>query len=192
MDSTDTSFEASRNKSSVLIRCLFLGLIPLLFLQIPLRRITEPYPGILLPAGARSIRSEGHYVGYEKQYYAEDAAGTRHPVNIDEILTTVPGPYRPIVVEHGFGISKGRKIMRKNIQIAGRRLHLQLGRPLTPTQVQQTQSWVREQILKTSGIEAVRFHTDTWAVTTFYEEDPVRYERRLVESRGIDLVGNNH
>ena len=44
-----------------LVKLAFLVVIPLLFLQIPLRHIYdfEPYPAIVLPGGAHTIRDTG-------------------------------------------------------------------------------------------------------------------------------------
>ena len=162
------------SRSSRLIRLLFLALIPLLFLQLKLRNISEPYPAILLPAGAGLLRTTGgHYTAFETECLVEDTTGTRHVLSTDMVLDTVPKNYQGFVIDRGFGINEGREVRRRSLSLAGQRLDLQFGRPLTPLQIEHTRVWVRFRIRQTLGIEAVRIHILTYAITTFYDgRDP--------------------
>jgi hypothetical protein len=169
------------------IRLLFIVLVPCLFLQLKLRTDTEPYPAILLPSGASLLRSEGSYTGFETKSIAEDSRGRRYPLAVEKILNTVPTNYRPYVVDAGFGINKERIVRHLPIPFAGR--GLQLGRPKTPAQLEATRAWLRLKLYQTLGIDAVRIHVLTYAVTTYYSEVPLRQQRRLQRETSVELIG---
>ena len=67
-------------------------MIPLLFLQLPLRHIYnfEPYPAILLPSGAHTVRDTGFISFTQKNISAVTTSGQRIDVNVHDLLSTLP------------------------------------------------------------------------------------------------------
>jgi len=170
-----------------LIRTLFIVLVPCLLFQLKLRGDTEPYPAILLPAGASLLHSDGSFTGFETDCVAEDSAGRRYPFSAADILTEVPSNYRPFVVDAGFGLNKERTVRRLSIPFVG--YTLALGRPKTSSQIASTRTWLRDRIRRTVGIDPVRIRVLTYAIKTHYSEEPVRQERYLEREKTIDLLG---
>ena len=163
------------------IRWLFVVLFPCLFLQLPLREITEPYPAILLPAGAAVFHSTGDYTAYETELMAVDADGNSYPVAAPALLDAVPSNYHKHVIARGFGMNAGRDVRRV--------LRAQFGRPLTPQQIAQTREWVRSKLRSLSGIDAVHIDVLTFAVTATYQASFPQERRALEHTTGVDLLG---
>jgi hypothetical protein len=162
-----------------MVRWLFI-LIPLfLLLQLPLRSIVEPYPAVLLPAGATLMRSGTAVKGSELELLAEDAAGREHPIAIDALLRSVPREYRGLVAGRGFGLVQDRDVRRA--------LGVQLGRPLEPRQRDETRRWLRRRVVEELGIDAVRIKVVTYTVTTFHDAIPVRQERAVHSRATFEL-----
>ena len=90
-----------------LVKYSFIVMIPLLFLQIPLRHIYdfEPYPAILLPSGASTVRDTGFISFTQKNISAITTSGQRLDVNVHDLLSTLPLQYRSYVVDGGLGFS---------------------------------------------------------------------------------------
>lgn len=172
-----------------LVRMLFILLVPVLFLQIPLRSRYSPwFPSILFPAGPGVTRTIDQYTAQERQYYAEDEEGRRYPVTLDDLLPNVPSGYRGLEGAHGFGISQGRDVRRKTISVAGHPLTLSLGHDLTPAQVDETRTALRHR-LAALGINAVRLDVLTYSVTIFTRFTPPQRARELTGSIVLDLAG---
>jgi len=159
------------------LRMLFVVLPLFLLFQLKLRTNTEPYPAILLPAGAGLLKSEDSFTGFVTECSAEDAAGRLHPFSVGAVLVGVPTNYRQFVVDGGFGIDRNRVVRSLPIPGIGRRLYL--GRQKTPSQVEVTRQWLREKLRKTIGIDAVRIHVFKYAVTTYYGSASTRQARQL-------------
>ena len=102
-----------------LAKLSFIVVILLLFLQIPLRHLYdfEPYPAILLPSGAHTVRDTGFISFTQKNISAITTSGQRFDVNVDDLLSTLPLQYRRYVVEHGLGslTAKRRKQLPSEI-----------------------------------------------------------------------------
>lgn len=170
------------------IRLFFLVLVAGLFLQLPLRNVTEPYPAILLPAGGNVLRSQGEITGQEREYLLEDASGKTYSVSVDALLGSVPRNYWPVLVDRGFGINSGREVRRPSLSVFGRPVQLQFGRPLTPAQIEETRAWIRSKLKDALGIDAVRIYILTYTVTTFYSgSSPARRERQLRSRTTVEL-----
>ena len=168
------------------IRLLFIVLVPLLLFQLKLRNDTEPYPAILLPAGASLLKSAGSYTGLDTECFAEDSSGSKYAFSPAMILDAVPSDYHPYVVETGFGINRDRMVRHFPVPLTGRRIPL--GRPRTPAQIEATRAWLRERLHQTLGVDAVRIHILTYAVTTYYSEVPARHQRQLQSDMTVELV----
>jgi len=162
------------------LRALFVGALGLLALQVPLRRITEPYPAILFPAGASLLHDTGSYTSFENEYVAIDAAGAPHPFALAALLDTVPAVYRSYVVERGFGLTEDRDIRRVHGHV--------LGRPLTGAQRDATRAWLRAKLARVLGVDAVQIRIDTFAVTTRTDDPSQPPQRRLDRQHAIDLL----
>ncbi|HEX7798322.1 MAG TPA: hypothetical protein VF456_28360 [Vicinamibacterales bacterium] len=172
-----------------LVRILFIIVAAMLFLQIPLRSRYNPwFPSILFPAGYGVTRTIDQYTAQEREFYAEDEAGRRYPVSLDELLPNVPSGYRGLEGAYGFGISQGRDVRRKTISIAGHPLTLTLGHDLTPAQIDETRTALRHRLAEL-GINAVRLDVLTYSVTIFTRFTPPRHRRELTESIALDLIG---
>lgn len=169
------------------IRLLFIVLVPCLLFQLKLRNDTEPYPAILLPSGASLLKSVGSYTGLDTECFAEDSSGRKYPFSAATILDAVPSDYHPYVVETGFGINRDRMVRHLPVPLAGRRIPL--GRPRTQAQLDATRAWLRERLHQTLGIDAVRIHILTYAVTTYYSEVPPRQQKQLQSDMTVELVG---
>jgi hypothetical protein len=105
---------ASGSLEKQLVKLAFFVMILLLFLQLPLRHIYnfEPYPAILLPSGAHTVRDTGFISFTQKNISAVTTSGQRFDVNVHDLLSTLPLAYRTYVVDRGLGFSltaKGRK-----------------------------------------------------------------------------------
>jgi hypothetical protein len=103
-----------------LVKVAFIVVIALLFLQIPLRHIYnfEPYPAILLPSGAHTVRDTGFISFTQKNISAVTASGQRFDVNVHDLLSTLPVAYRTYVVDQGLGFfpkAKSRKQLPSEI-----------------------------------------------------------------------------
>jgi hypothetical protein len=170
-----------------LLRVTFLVVVPLLFLQLPLRRITESYPAIVLPAGASLLRSHGSYTAFEHEYFAADPAGQWHAFSDAALLDTIPAGYRSYVLERGFGITEDRDVRRVSLLLGDRRVQLEFGRPLTPAQIEATRDWLRAKLRRMLGIDAVRIQIRTYALTTLDAEGALP-EWRLHEQKTIELL----
>jgi hypothetical protein len=189
-----TSGGARRER--LLVRLLFLAAVPLLFLQLPLRRVTEPYPAILFPAGATLLKSGGQYTAYETELLATDAAGQRRPFTTASVLGGVPSNYRIYVLERGFGLLEDRDVRRAAFSVGGKKIALELGRPLEPPEREATRVWLRRAVGRATGLDPVAVHIDTYAVTRYEtagggggpssERPP---ERRLDSRKTVDLAG---
>jgi len=167
------------------IRLLFIVLVPCLLLPLKLRTDTEPYPAILLPSGASLLRTVGSYTGLETECLAEDSGGRKYPFSVATILDEVPSDYHPYVVEAGFGINRDRMVRHLPLPFTGRRVTL--GRPRTQPQIEATRVWLRARLRQTLGIDAVRIHVLTYAVTTYYSEVPVREQKQLQADTTVEL-----
>jgi hypothetical protein len=88
------------------IKVIFILSIPILLIQIPLRDLTEPYPAILLPDGASTIKEEkkGTITFDQWQIIAQSASGRQYEVDMDKLLQDVPVQYRKHIVNHRFGL----------------------------------------------------------------------------------------
>jgi hypothetical protein len=168
------------------IRLLFLVLLPCLLLQLKLRTYTEPYPGIFLPAGATLLHGDDSFTGYETECVAEDSGGKQYPFLAATILDAVPGNYRPLVVQAGFGINEERTV--RHLQIPFIRRKLELGHAKTRVQIEATRVWLRTRLRKALGIDPVRVRVFTYAVTTYYGTGPPRQERHLERQSWVALV----
>ena len=169
------------------IRLLFIVLVPCLLFQLKLRNDTEPYPAILLPSGASLLKSVGSYTGLDTECFAEDSSGRKYPFSAGTILDAVPSDYHPYVVETGFGINRDHMVRHLPVPGTGRRIPL--GRPRTQAQLEATRAWLRDRLRQTLGIDAVRIHILTYAVTTYYSEVPARQQKELQSDMTVDLVG---
>lgn len=169
------------------IRLLFIVLVPCLLFQLKLRTDSEPYPAILLPSGASILRTVGSYTGLETECLAEDSGGSKYPFSVATVLDAVPSDYHPYVVEAGFGINRDRMVRHLPLPFTGRRVPL--GRPRTQSQIEATRAWLRARLRQTLGIDAVRIHILTYAVTTYYSEVPVREQKQLQADTTVELVG---
>ena len=170
------------------VRLLFLTLVPCLFVQVAVRRYTEPYPAIFLPAGESLLRGHGRYTAHETTYVAEDVGGKEHPLSIAGVLDTVPTNYHAFVVKRGFGINEDRDVREVDIRLPWRKVTLRFGRPLTQPQIEQTRAWLRPKLRQALGVDAARVHILTFEITTFYEESPARRERRLLNRQTVELA----
>jgi hypothetical protein len=169
------------------VRLLFIALAPCLLVPLKLRNDTEPYPAILLPSGASLLRTVGSFTGLETECLAEDSAGRKYPFSVATVLETVPSDYHPYVVEAGFGINRDRMVRHLPLPFTGRRLPL--GRPRSQSQIEATRVWLRARLRQALGIDAVRIHILTYAVTTYYSEVPVRQQKKLQDDTTVELVG---
>jgi len=169
------------------LRLLFILLVPCLFLQLKIRNDTEPYPAVLLPGGASLIKTRGSYTRIDTECVAEDSAGHKYVFPVASLLNSVPTDYDPYVLEAGFGITKDRMVRHVPVPFLGHRVNV--GRPRTPSQIAETRTWLRMRLRQTLGIDAVRIHILTYAVTTYYNETPVREQRELQGDKIVDLVG---
>jgi hypothetical protein len=164
------------------IRWLFIGLVPCLFAQLWLRRYTEPYPAILLPSGATLVRTASETI-----LFAEDADGQQHPLPPSALLDTVPTDYRGYVIRRGFGLIKDRDVRYVRIPFPGGGLVQQLGRPLTPSQREETRLWLRSKLLRTSGIDAVRIHILKYRIQVLGEREEL--EDTPMSRSTVELLG---
>jgi hypothetical protein len=171
------------------IRLLFLVLIPLLLLEIRFRSYTEPYPGIFLPAGATLLRGDTSFTGFQTECLAEDSSGRKYPFSASEILDAVPSNYRPLVVEAGFGINKNRIVRHIPVPLLGRKF--ELGRSKSRLQLDSTKVWLRSKVRRVLGIDPIRIHVLTYAITTYYGTGPDRQVRRLQRESIVDLLASN-
>jgi hypothetical protein len=110
-----------------IVKIAFIVLVAVLLIQIPLRHKyrLEPYPSILLPAGASVISDRGFIVFNQTKIAAIASSGKHYEVSIDELLSTVPAQYRNPIVERGFGLpsrtDQEQKPNSSNIISQGRR-----------------------------------------------------------------------
>lgn len=147
------------------VRVLFLLVVPLLFLQIPLRERTEPYPAILLPSGAGLLASTGDFTARETVLVVVDEAGGRTEIEARDLLPDVPSNYHGFVIERGFGLKSGRDVRTRSLSWPGGGLDLQLGRPLTHAQATRTRDWLKERVRSVLGVDPTAIEIETWAVT---------------------------
>jgi hypothetical protein len=157
----------------------------LLLLQLKLRSDTEPYPAILLPAGATLLRGDGSYTGFETECSAEDTSGKQYDCNLQTLLAKVPTNYREFVLQAGFGTAKERVVRHLRIPFTG--YSLEIGRPRTQAQLDTTRAWLRSRLRRTLGIDPLRVHIRRYAITTFYNSNPVREQKRLQHETLVDL-----
>lgn len=163
------------------IRWLFLVLIPCLLLQLRLREITEPYPAILLPAGASLLHSTGDYTAYETELMAVDRDGRRYPFATAALLDAVPSNYYQYVIARGLG-TRARDVRK--------RLGVQFGRPLAPRQIAETKHWLRSKLRSLLDVDAARIDVLTFAVTTTYTTSSPQQRRALARTSSVDLRGD--
>jgi hypothetical protein len=171
------------------IRSVFIALVPCLFAQLWVRRITEPYPAIVLPSGATLLRSHGGYVGSEITLLAEDEHGEQHPCSPSTLLGTVPSEYRRYVIRRGFGITEDRDVRSIRIPLPGGGFVLRFGHPLTPSQIEETRSWLRSSLRRTLRVDAVRIHILSYAIGTFGSPRVGGQDRTLMRRDTVELVG---
>jgi hypothetical protein len=176
-------------RRALVIRCVFVALVPCLLAQIGLSRKTEPYPAILLPSYPEVLRDDGSYTAYETTLVAEDARGQEHPFPVSALLDTVPSSYRGVVVDSGLGLTRDRDVRHVRIPFPGGGFVLRFGRPLTPSQADDTRRWLESRLLRNLGLDVVRIHVLTYSIRTFERERPVRRVRTLEGRKTLDLVG---
>jgi hypothetical protein len=77
----------------------------------------------------------------------------------------------------------------RHLPVPGTGRRIPLGRPRTQAQIEATRAWLRVRLRQTLGIDAVRIHILTYAVTTYYSEVPARQQKELQSDMAVDLVG---
>ena len=172
-----------------LIRFVFIVLVPCLVAQIAVRRVSEPYPAILLPAGASVVRNGETSAGSAITLLAEDAAGGQHLVAPSDLLDTVPSIYHRHLLRRGFGLTEGRDVRSVRMPFPGGGLALRFGRPLTRLQAEQTRAWLRSRLRRNTGIDAVRIHIVVRPIQPLGGEPSEPQDRALERRNTVELSG---
>jgi hypothetical protein len=171
------------------VRSIFIALVPCLLAQIWVRRFTEPYPAILLPAGATLMRSHGEgYTVTELTLLVEDAHGLQHPCSPSALLDTVPSDYRRNVIRRGFGLIADRDVRFVRVPSPQGGFFLRFGHPLTQSQMEETRGWLRSKLRRNLGVDAVRIHILRYSIQTFGREQVEGQDKTLKEWDTVELV----
>jgi hypothetical protein len=160
--------------------------IPLLLAQIPLRKITEPYPALLMPAGASLLRQGVPVDTVEREIYIEDGAGRRQTIAAQDLLANVPTLYRPYLLGRGLGLLSERDVRRIRL---GKGRALQLGRPLEAHQAAETRAWLRARAMKLGFADPARLILLTRTIFRQAERPSAPPIRTEEETSVIDLRG---
>jgi hypothetical protein len=170
------------------VRWLFLVALPALFMQLPLRYFTEPYPADLLPAGAGLLESRGEYTAREITLSVETGSGNEIPVSASALLDTVPTNYHPYVINRGFGINRDRDIRSVRIPLPGGTTTFRPVQPITREQIAETRTWLRNRVKRALGVDPVRIHILHYDVTVIYREEPAQRLRTLHHRETVELI----
>jgi hypothetical protein len=137
----------------MIVKIAFIVLVPVLLIQIPLRSKYdfEPYPSILLPAGASTITDRGFIVFVQTKITAVTSSGNRHEVSIHDLLNTVPAQYRNGIVKRGFGLPSSKYYEEK---------------PTSSNTISQGRTWLRNRLRSILGEdEFINVEIRTYRVT---------------------------
>ena len=158
-----------------LVKIGFILLIPLLFLQIPLRHKykVEPYPTILLPAGATTVKDDGFITFVQTTVSAISASGKSYEISIHDLLNTVPRQYRLEIVGRSFGLPSGKHDQAKSSD---------------PIAIAKGRTWLKNRLARILGEhELIKLEIRTYRVTKSTTDQTLAPEKTMLEKIEVPL-----
>jgi hypothetical protein len=110
----------------------------------------EPYPAVLLPSGAGTIKKVDNYIALKsKTLYALDSSGNWKKIEISLLLDPIPGQYLPALLSHDFGLSiDSSRFVSRRFRIL-KKLHLLNDKFLASNESrQEVEKWLKEKLIK--------------------------------------------
>jgi hypothetical protein len=143
----------------------------------------EPYPAVLLPSGAATIKKVNNHIALKsKKLYALDSANNWKKIDISLLLYPIPGQYLPALLSHDFGLSidssrfesRRFKILRKLKFLNDKSLASKDSRV-------EVEKWLREKLIKQhlspSKIKIISYVQTISSNTGAFLENTIENER---------------
>ncbi len=125
-------------------------LLFILFIPFCLRAILgiEPYPAVLLPSGAGSIKKTGDQIVFNyKKLFALDNKGEWTKIDPSRLLYPIPVQYLPNLTSNNFGFDVDSPRVKSKTFRFLKMFHLTSERPKSEEDIREAKKWLKEKLI---------------------------------------------